>query len=227
MDQKEIKRIFYRDGYRLAHEYLDEELTAANLKLAIVQLYRVVDQLLLSFLQRSAAEGLPADCSPGCSWCCYQEVFAVTHEFLFLNEHAFHEFGEKQREGILERARDKAALTVNRSVEEQLCVRAACPFLEAGNCLVYKARPMACRIYLSSSVLSCRRKHDEAANDTIIPELFEFPLIAGRMLNEGFVAYLKMVGLLSSELPIEQGVASMIRPGQTLNDWIEGSGASS
>ena len=209
MESKEIRRIFYRDGYRLAHEHLDAGLSAANLKKAVMELYQAVDDLLHSFLERSAAEGVPAECKKACSWCCYQEVFAVTHEFLYLKEFVLKHLPEKKREQVLEKAREKVMLTMNLPVEEQLKVRAACPFLEDGSCLVYEARPMACRIYLSSSVSSCKRDYDRPAKGKSIPELFEFPLLAGRMLNEGFVAYLKQVGIQSSELPMEQGYSSM------------------
>jgi len=221
MESKEIRRIFYRDGYRLAHKYLDQELSAANLKKAIGELFKAVDDLLNSFLERSAADGKPAECKEGCSWCCYQEVFAVTHEFLYLKDFVLQHLSEKQREEILERARDKERLTKTLPVEEQLKVRAACPFLEEGSCLIYKARPMACRIFLSSSVLSCKRDHDRPTNGKNIPELFEFPLLAGRMLNEGFVAYLKQVDIRSSELPVEQGYSSMVTMGQTMKEWIK------
>ncbi|MCD4670467.1 MAG: hypothetical protein K8S14_08470, partial [Actinomycetia bacterium] len=123
MERKEIERIFYRDGYRLAHQHLDQEITAANLKMAIGQLYQAVDELLEAFLQRSAAEGMPADCKKGCDWCCHQEVFAVSHEFLYLHDYLLHNLSEKVREQILERAREKVMLTMNKSLEERLKVR--------------------------------------------------------------------------------------------------------
>jgi Fe-S-cluster containining protein len=220
MEKKEIRRIFYRDGYRLAHEYLDESLSAANLRKAISQLYRSMAELLDSFLARTASEGTPAQCKKGCAWCCYQEVFAVTHEFLHLRDFILQHFGKEQQEQILERAREKVLLTTNLPLEEQLKVRAACPFLENGICMVYEARPMACRIYFSYSLSSCIRDHDRPTNRKNIPELFEFPLLAGRMLNEGFVAYLKQSGIQSSELPLEQGYSSMVTMGQSMEGWL-------
>jgi len=79
---------------------------------------------------------------------------------------------------------------------------------------------MACRIYLSASARSCKIEHDEPDNQEHHPELYEFPLQAGRMLNEGFVACLKERGLQEAELPIEQGYASMLTLGQSMDDWI-------
>lgn len=223
MESKEIRRIFYRDGYRLVHSHLGEGLTAPRLRTAISQLYRSMDDLIDSFLGRTASEGKPAQCKKGCAWCCYQEVFAVTHEFLYLQDFIVQHFNMEQQEKILERAREKVLLTMNLPLEEQLMVRAACPFLENGSCMAYEARPMACRIYLSSSFASCKKDHDKPAGGKNIPEVFEFPLLAGRMLNEGFVAFLKQSGIRSSELSMEQGYASMITMGQRMEDWIGGS----
>jgi Fe-S-cluster containining protein len=220
MEAGEIKRIFYRDGFRLALEHLGHELTAAGLDRAITQLYQSIDELLESFLQRSAAEGQLADCKKGCAWCCHQEVFAVTHEFLFLNDYVKRNFSGAVREKILEQARKKVMRSMHLSVEEQLQIRVRCPFLDSGACLVYEARPMACRIYLSTSEPSCKKEHDGPGSKGVFPDLFEFPLLAGRMLNEGFVAGLKQLGLQSAELPLEQGYSTMVTMGQTMEDWI-------
>jgi Fe-S-cluster containining protein len=220
MDQKEIDRIFYRDGFRLAHHHLEKDISTSNLKVAIGELYQAVDDLLEAFLQRSAMEGKSSDCIQGCAWCCHQEVFAVTHEFLYLNEYVNQHLSGKARTSILERAREKVGLTMNKTVEEQLKIRAVCPFLESDTCLAYEARPMACRIYLSSSVRSCKAEHDHPHNQQHHPDLFEFPLKTGRMLNEGFVACLKQLGLQVAELPIEQGYSSLVTLGQTMEDWV-------
>jgi len=221
MELKEIRRIFYRDGYRLAHEHLGQDLNAVNLRSAIAQLYQAVDDLLSSFVDRSIIDGEPPVCKKACAWCCYQEVFAVTHEFLYLQEYVYRNLSQELRDRILAKAREKVMLSMNKSVEEQRKIRFACPFLEGDSCLVYKVRPMACRIYLSSSLRSCKREYDQPGNQKNIPELFEFPLLAGRMLNEGFVAYLKQSGLASSELPIEQGYSTMLTLGQTMEAWID------
>lgn len=220
MDQKEIDKIFYRDGYRMAQSYLDQELSSVQMGEAIKALYSAVDELLEAFLQRAGAEGQPVSCNLGCAWCCYQEVFAITHEFLYLNEYVNKSLSEADRISVLERAREKVKISMNLTVEEQLKVRSACPFLDSGTCMVYEARPMACRIYLSASEPSCRKEHDHPSDKRSFPGLFDFPLRAGRMMNEGFVAWLKKAGLQVSELPIEQGYSSMLNFGQTMKEWV-------
>lgn len=221
MEQKEIDKIFYRDGYRLAGSYLEQELSPVQMFEAIRAMYSAIDQLLEAFLQRADAEGQKVSCKKGCSWCCHQEVFAVTHEFLYLNEYVQKHFSSEEQEKALERAREKVKISRNKSLEEQLEIRAACLFLEEGSCTVYAARPMACRIYLSASEASCRKEYDRPGGTRKFPGLFDFPLRAGRMMNEGFVAWLKHSGLQVSELPLEQGYVSMNSLGQTTGEWLK------
>jgi len=220
MDQKEIDQIFYRDGYRMAQRYLDQEISPVQMHQAIKALYAAMDELLDAFLHRAGEEGQPVSCKQGCAWCCFQEVFAITPEFLYLNEYVQKHLSEAERQAVLERAREKVKTTMNLSVEEQLRIRSACPFLDSGSCMVYEARPMACRIYLSASESSCRNEHDHPSEKRSFPGLFDFPLRAGRMMNEGFVAWLKQAGLQVSELPIEQGYSSMLTLGQGMKEWI-------
>ena len=223
MDQKEIDRIFYRDGYRMAGRYLEAELSSVQMEEAIRALYAAMDELLEAFLQRAGAEGQAVECKKGCAWCCHQEVFAVTHEFLYLSEYVQKKLSPEKQQRILNRAREKVGQSMNKSVEEQLLIRVACPFLDSGSCQVYDARPMSCRIYLSASAASCKKEHDQSGKLRSFPGLFDFPLRAGRMMNEGFVAYLKQSGLQESELPIEQGYSSMVTMGQTMKEWIKSS----
>ncbi len=220
MDQQEIDKIFYRDGYRMAQGYLDQELSPVQMDEAIKALYAAIDELLEAFLHRASEEGQPVSCKNGCAWCCHQEVFGITHEFLYLNDYVQKHLSEADRNAVLERAREKVKISMNLSVEEQLKIRSACPFLESKSCMVYESRPMACRIYLSASVSSCKKEYDHPSDKRSFPGLFDFPLRAGRMMNEGFVAWLKKAGLQVAELPIEQGYSSMITLGQTMKDWV-------
>ena len=221
MDAKEISRIFYRDGYQLAHAHLQEGIVADKLPQAIMQLYEAVDGLLEAFLNRTIQEGKPADCRKGCSWCCRQAVFGVTHEFLYIMAYLRERLSAEEQHRILDLAKSNSEVTMPASPEELLRNRLSCPFLEKGICRVYEVRPMACRIYLSSSEMACRRDHENPGDEQQFQELFEFPLRAGRMLNEGFVAYLKQRGLKVRELPIEQGVSQMAETGMTFRGWVD------
>lgn len=220
MDQKEIGKIFYRDGFRLAMQHLEEELSPERLKAAVKALYEAMDGLLEAFLSRAREDGKPAACKKGCDYCCHQSVFAVSHEVLYLEDFIRRNKSTGEGERYLEKARSKSLLTLNKPMEDMLKQRQACPFLEEGACSVYEARPMACRIYLSSSLKSCEREHLNKSKAGQKPELYEFPLQAGRMLNEGFVAYLRQRKMESTELPLEQSYASIQTLGQDFASWL-------
>jgi hypothetical protein len=74
---------------------------------------------------------------------------------------------------------------------------------------------------LSQGWLQAGKSISGREDSTRFPDLFEFPLRAGRMLNQGFVAYLKQSGLQTAELPLEQGYLHMEEHGQTLAGWID------
>jgi Fe-S-cluster containining protein len=147
-------------------------------------------------------------------------VFAVTHELFYLQQYIRDQLSPERAGIFADRARFRSDITLGLSPAEQLKVKSPCPFLDDGACQVYPARPMACRIYLSSSAAECRKEFEDPRNEAIIPPLFEFPLRAGRMLNEGFVAYLRERGLPVSELPLEQAYKSMISLELTAEKWI-------
>ena len=90
------------------------------------------------------------------------------------------------------------------SEPELLNAKFPCPLLENGACLAYSARPMACRIYLSSDVKSCLRFFKEPGDIDSIPALLNLPLRAGKMMNEGFKAALKASGYETKEYRIEE-----------------------
>ena len=220
MDQKEIGKIFYRDGYRLAMQHLGDGVTVDKLRSAIKAMYEAVDGLLEAFLHRTGSDGKAAECKKGCAFCCHQPVLAVSHEMLLLKDYIEQEMPADKQTQFIDRSREKSLLTLNKTLEEQQRITHACPFLEHNSCMIYEARPMACRIYLSSSLSSCRKEYDEPGTGRHKPELYEFPLNAGRMLNEGFVSCLKQLGLESAELPLEQGYASLVTLKQDFKSWM-------
>ncbi|MFZ5941218.1 MAG: YkgJ family cysteine cluster protein [Bacteroidota bacterium] len=182
----------------------------AALEEATRALYEAIDSLNDALLQRAAAEGQPAACRRGCSWCCHQAVFGVSHEFVYLRNWLERNLDPKVLEGITKRAGAKQAVTEKLSATARLQHKAPCPLLENGACMAYSARPMACRIYLSSDEGSCREEYRHPENTKTFPALFSFPLQAGRMMNEGFSSCLRELGFKNEEQPLETGLSSLM-----------------
>jgi Fe-S-cluster containining protein len=205
-----IDRIFYSDGYRLGQAAIGKGMSADRIASGLAELYASVDGLIDSLLQQAERSVVKVDCAKGCAWCCYQPVFVNTLEIQNLLEFIKVRFSSEKTAQIAERAALKNCRVTVMKREEMLNYKSACPLLEDGSCIAYAARPMACSIYLSTSVASCRMFYDNPENGISYPELLEFPLRAGRMLNEGFVAAFHQHGYTSSEVRMDEGLVSLL-----------------
>jgi Fe-S-cluster containining protein len=217
---------FFQDGYRLCSTYLADGVTLSQLFAAQKQLYKTIDQLIDTFLARVAAEGNPSECKKGCAYCCHQTVLASTSELLYLADFVRKKYPGKLITKVHQRIVDKAAITANMKTEKLLRFKMPCPLLHPtdGYCVAYQARPVACRIYLSSSVKSCIDDLNSPADDSVFPTLYEMPLRAGRMLNEGFQARLHQIKNNQPQLfesTIELGLLAAFGEG-TGTKWLAG-----
>lgn len=202
----ETDRIFHTDGYRLGQIWAANGTNPAYISGSQTELYQIVDDLMDSLLRQVERSGKKTECSRGCSWCCYQPVFANTLEIICLGEHIKANFPPAMVEEITLRASRKNSRVSLMQENELLNHKSPCPLLNDGTCLAYKARPMACRIYLSTSLNSCRNFYSDPGNPEIYPALLEFPLRAGRMLNEGFTAAFRQNGITVMEYRVEEGL---------------------
>lgn len=77
--------------------------------------------------------------------------------------------------------------------------------------LYYEGRPMACRIHLSTKLGTCLEFYHHPENEQNYPALIDFPLRAGRMINEGFMAALKGYGIETDEFRLEEGLRIVLK----------------
>jgi len=217
---------FFNDGYKLCDTFLFAGFTKENLFAAQKQLYKVIDELNNEFLSLASKEGKPSACKMGCSYCCHQTVLATPYELFFLAQFVKNKFSGQQLDTIVQRASAKASVTSKLPLEKRLRHKQPCPLLhpEQGFCRAYQARPMACRIYLSSDVKSCQADLETPNDDSIFPQLYDMPLHAGRMMNEGFHARLRLNrkdNLQAFENTIEEGLLTALND-KAIDEWIVG-----
>jgi len=223
---QEFDEAFFKDGYNLCDAFLAGGFNQKNLFAAQKQLYTVVDGLNSAFLSRAEKDGNPADCKMGCFYCCHQTVLATPYELFYLAEQVKTKFNDDVLASIKTRAKSKMEKTSKLSMDRLLRHKEPCPLLHptGGFCRAYQARPMACRIYLSSSVKSCKDDLNNPDDDAIFPNLFDMPLRAGRMMNEGFHARLRrdrIDSLQAFENPIEEGLLKALE-NESFDNWLSG-----
>lgn len=211
MGNKEIDRIFYSDGYCLGMEVVEKGITDEYIQKGVQILLSTMDGLIGSLLQQAERSGVKVDCAKGCSWCCHQPVFGHTFELQYLVIQAKQNLPPVKVAEIMERATSKNNLVKAMEEKEMLNYKSPCPLLENNTCMVYHARPMACRIYLSTNVASCLRFYSQPDDPENYPALLDFPLKAGRMLNQGFLAALRQHGFTGTEYRIEEGLSMFLK----------------
>ena len=221
-DLDDIVNIFFQDGCNLAREYLSGGVNEQNVAGLMSAAYEAVDALIQSFRNRCLREGLQIDCRDRCAWCCHQAVLVSTQEVLLVNRFITRELTAGHQQLIFRKARKKEAITGAMTVQEFLQTLHPCPFLREDSCLIYTVRPMACRCYLSADVKTCQSQYRQPGDPRVMASLYDFPLRAGRSINEGIRAVLMQHQLITSEWLFEVFVSSMsTRPG-IFDEWLSG-----
>jgi Fe-S-cluster containining protein len=210
----ENDRIFYSDGYRLAQSATENGLTNDTLFAAIESLYDAIDGLNDSIISLAERQNIKVACFKGCHWCCHQAVFANSYELHFLSEKIKQNFSPEELTNVIAKTEAKHAITSVLPEDEVLLFKSPCPLLRDGSCSLYAARPMACRIYLSTKLETCLEFYKHPENETNFPALIDFPLRAGKMMNEGFMAALKQTGIETAEFRLEDGLRITLKNNQ-------------
>jgi len=209
----EHDKAFYRDGYRLGSS-INNTKSEGPLFGAISTLYQSIDELIDSLLLLAQREGIAVDCKKGCSYCCHQAVFANSYEVHYLGSFLKTHFSKDELQQLIDNAKAKNDSVEALSDQEMLNAKFPCPLLKDGICQAYQARPMACRIYLSQKLSSCIEFYNNPNNQDNYPALLNFPLRAGRMMNEGFTAALKGNNILTTEFRLEEGLLAYFTQNQ-------------
>ena len=210
----ENDRIFYSDGYRLAQSAIENGLSNDTLFLAIESLYSAIDGLNDSIVALAERQNIKVACFKGCHWCCHQAVFANSYELHFLSERIKKNFSLEELAEVIAKTDTKHAITSQLSEDKVLLFKSPCPLLRDGSCSSYAARPMACRIYLSTKLETCLEFYHHPENEANFPALIDFPLRAGKMMNEGFSAALKEFGIETAEFRLEEGLRITLKNNQ-------------
>jgi len=186
------------------------------------EVYETINGLMDSFISRCLREEKKVDCRKGCYHCCSQAVFALPYEVLSLVHYIKDNLTEKEIQEIKKNTVRKNKITESMNVRQFLHYKSPCPLLRKGICTVYEARPMACRTYISSGKAGCLNEYSNPSDMNIFPDLYEFPIHAGRMINEGICSYLTENQIYSSEWQIESILLTAFEMKDAFNCWIHG-----
>lgn len=218
---EEFDSLFYSDGFSIASAALKNGITIPAVLDMQAKIYKHVEDFLTMFTDQCWESDQNVDCKKGCSWCCYQSVMVLPQEAIFLNNFIKENKSSEEIASFKLQAENKNKVTSELNAAEFLHRKIKCPFLVDNKCAVYDARPMGCRLFLSSSDESCHAEFKDPKNKNVFPLLYEFPLRAGRLLNEGACAYLQQQDINPYEWNFESSflIASSSKNNE---DWLKG-----
>lgn len=108
------------------------------------------------------------DCGPGCDWCCHLPVETCRAEASRALEFARKNLNPAEFSNLKHRIRE-AAIAYPLLPDQPPARNPRCPFLGDSICLVYPARPLACRGWNSSDVSACREAHQRGVGEVTVP----------------------------------------------------------
>lgn len=214
----ELRIAFFNDGYRIAESELSGGITISSILEMQNRIYEYMDNFLTEFNRMCLRQELTVDCKAGCSWCCFQAVMILPQEALYITNHVPPNLCEE----ILNNSVTKDNTIQGLKIPELLHYKKSCPLLLNNLCSNYTLRPLACRIYLSSDVNSCKHEFENPADESKFPQLYDIPLSAGRMINEGASAYLSEKGLDVREWTFESMVRIFLENEVNVLQWLKG-----
>jgi len=162
-----------------------------------------------------AADANTLACKSGCYWCCYFSVDVRPVEVLRILEFMEHSLAPEERARIGSEIATNSAIFDRLDTVERMQKNIKCPFLSAGRCTIYSARPQTCRNYHATNVAGCERSFREPDNDTIDPEFAPLVYQAGGAHVDAFSKALGEAGYDIAAYELNTAMAAAIADPET------------
>lgn len=168
------------------------------------------------------AEGEPAlACQGECEACCRLRVVASAPEifllarFISVNAAAFAERGVMLEKRVADAHRAVGGL----SEEQRISVQRACPLIEAGLCLAYKVRPLACRGHAAFDKDLCV---SAARGETVETPVSAAHLVVRSLVQNALMAALRRAGLAWGLYELNGALNCALSAPNALEQWLSG-----
>jgi Fe-S-cluster containining protein len=152
-------------------------------------------------------------CKDGCFWCCYFTVDVRAVEVFSILDFMERELSAEQQARVRSEIEANSALLQGLSELERMRRNLKCPFLAAGRCTIYQARPQTCRNYHATDVTGCRASYENPENLDIDPDFAAFVYQAGGAHVDAFCSSLQQLGYDTNVYELSSALAeAMVDP---------------
>lgn len=127
----------------------------------------------------AAPDGDTLACGAGCSWCCHFSVDVRAVEVFGILDHVERTLSSEERARIFAEVRTNSVALRGMDEMERMQRNVKCPFLNAGRCTIYEARPQTCRNYHATSAVGCQQSYEDPLDMDIDPDFAPYVYQAG------------------------------------------------
>lgn len=133
-------------------------------------------------------------CKNGCYWCCYFTVDVRAVEVFTILDFMARELSVAEQERVRREIAANSAMLQGLDEMERMRRNVKCPFLSAGRCTIYEARPQTCRNYHATDVAGCRASYERPEDTEIDPDFAPLVYQAGGAHVDAFCNALQQRG---------------------------------
>jgi Fe-S-cluster containining protein len=143
---------------------------------------------------RAAPDAHTLACKDGCYWCCYFTVDVRAVEVFSILDFMARELSPDEQARVRREISANSALLQGLSELDRMRRNVKCPFLAAGRCTIYEARPQTCRNYHATDVTGCRTSYEQPENTEIDPDFAPLLYQTGGARVDAFCSSLQQRG---------------------------------
>lgn len=159
-------------------------------------------------------------CKNGCYWCCYFTVDVRAVEVFSILDFMEHELSPAEQARVRQEIEANSALLQGLSELERMRRNVKCPFLAAGRCTIYAARPQTCRNYHATDVTGCRASYEQPENIEIDPDFAPLVYQAGGAHVDAFCSTLQQLGYDTNAYELSTALAVAMNDPQARSRFV-------
>lgn len=133
-------------------------------------------------------------CRAGCTWCCHFSVDVRAVEVFSILDFVERSLPPEEKARIYSEVRANSAALKGMDDMERMRRNVKCPFLSAGRCSIYEARPQTCRNYHATDVAGCQQSYEDPDNLDIDPEFAPMVYQSGGAHVDAFTRAMREAG---------------------------------
>lgn len=149
-------------------------------------------------------------CKNGCYWCCYFTVDVRAVEVFSILDFMTRELSADERARVRSEIEKNSALLQGLDDLERMRRNVKCPFLSAGRCTIYEARPQTCRNYHATDVAGCRASYERPDDTGIDPEFAPLVYQSGGAHVDAFSSAMEQRGYDTRAYELSTALAAAI-----------------